>query len=330
MAGDQRSHGLNTLLSPRAFAFLLELAEQDPPVVAAAILHAELGVEASVLVDGGLLVPGRPLKVVDLVLADGRTQAAVEYDGAREVHRCFHPEDGFVAVPEDRLRTWRLETGVLAWQLCRMLGLPPSRMPIPRVDGLLWDLGTPRLGRRTGTPVLFARRLASSKARVQLHPELRLRLGTRPSLLLSAGRWLPRDLSLPAISRIVPVVTVMLPSGTAPKLDLERLGLLADGRPALDDRPRPSVECTEDGSWLRVHEREYTFRRNKKRLIRLLYEAWARGQRWVGEKWLLAEADYDSKRIADVFKDGHADRREQWREFIEVREGKCRLRADDP
>lgn len=321
---------MNALPSPRAFRFLLELAEQDPPVVAAPILDSELGAEAAALVEGRLLVPGRPLKVVDLVLADGRTQAVVEYDGAREALHCFHPEDGFVAVPEDRLRTWRLESGTLARQISRMLGLPRSRTPIPLVDGLLWDMGTPRLGRRIGTPVLFARRLSSAAARARLHPELRLRLGAPPSLLLSGAHALPSDLSLPAVSRIVRVITVLRSGAAAAGLDLDRLGMLADGRPALDDRRRASVECTEDGSWLRIREREYTFRRKKKRLIRLLYGAWARGEPWVGERWVLAEAEYDCKRIVDVFKDGGASGHNRWREYIEVRNGKCRLRDDGP
>jgi hypothetical protein len=193
---------------------------------------------------------------------------------------------------------------------------------------VLWNLGTPRLGRRTGIPVLFARRLASSDVRAALRPELELRLGNRPALLMTSSRWVPGDVLLPGISRIVPAARVMQRSKTLAELDTERLAAFADPRPALEARAGLPVECTEDGSWLRIRGQEYTFRGKKKRLIRLLYEACARGDPWVGVKWLLAEADYDTKRIEDVFKDKRADKRNHWKHLIEVNGGMCRLRID--
>jgi hypothetical protein len=315
-------------LTARAFGFLLELAEQEPPVVTARILDEELGAQGASLIDGCLLLPGKPMKSIHVVLADGYTQAFVDFDHTTGTSRYFHPEVGFVDVAAGQLRAWRLDTATFVRLICRMLGLPPSRSPIPLVNGVLWDLGTPRLGRRTGIPVLFARRLVTADVRAGLRPELELRLGNQPALLMTSSRWVPGDVLLPGISRIVPVARVMQRCKALAELDIERLAAFADPRPGLEARAALPVECTEDGSWLRIREQEYTFRGRKKRLIRLLYEAWARGDPWVGVKWLLAEAEYDSKRIEDVFRDGRASKRNQWKQFIEVNGGMCRLRID--
>ena len=318
-----------TSISGRAFGFLLHLAEQERPTVTAHILNKELGAEAASLIGDRVLLPGKPLTTIDVALAEGDTQSPVDFDHATGVSSYFHPEIGFVDVAAEQLRTWKLDLPKLAALIGRMVGLPVSRKPMPLVDSLLWDLGTPRLGRRTGIPILFARRLGMSDVRAALRPEFELRLGKKPSVLLTTARSIPGDLSLPGISRIVPMETILRRNTAAAELDVERLAALADPRPGLGGLTASPVQCTEDGSWLCIRGREYNFRGKKKQLIRLLYEARARGEEWVGEKWVLAQADYDSKRIEDVFKDRRHGKRDQWREFIDVIDGKCRLRVDE-
>lgn len=314
-------------ISTRAFRFLVQLAEQEPPIATARVLEDEIGPEGEKLTGGALLVPGKPLDSIRVALADGETQASIEFDHATSVASYFHPEAGFVDVAADELRTWRLDTAAFMALICRLLGLPSTRKPIPLVDGLLWDLGTPRLGRRTGIPVLFARRLVAPDVRASLNPELKLRLGAKPSLLLTSAQWVPDDLILPAVSRIIPVGTVLSRGSSDVELDLYRLAAMAYSRPAAVERQVSPVECSPDGSWLRIHERQYLFRGKKKRLIRLLYEAWARGAEWVSEEWLLAEAEYDSDRIEDVFKDKRPEKRNAWREYIETHDGQVRLKV---
>lgn len=316
-----------TAISTRAFRFLLQLAEQEQPMVTARVLDDEIGAEERTLTGRALLVPGKPLDSIDLELADGETRAPIEFDHATGAARCFHPEAGLVDIAADELRTWRLDTAAFMALVCRLLGLPSTRKPIPLVDGHLWDLGAPRLGRRTGIPVLFARRLVASDVRASLYPELKLRLGTKPSLLLTSARWVPDDLTLPAVSRIVPVETVLTRGSHNAELDLDRLAAMSEPRSAEDTREVSPVDCSPDGSWLRIHERQYLFRGKKKRLIRLLYEAWARGTEWVGEAWLLAEAEYDSDRIEDVFKDRRPEKRNAWKEYIETHDGQVRLKV---
>ncbi len=148
-------------ISPRAFRFLIQLAEQEPPIVTARVLEDEMGLEGRTLTGGALLVPGKPLDSIHVALADGETQAAIEFDHVTGVAGYFHPEAGFVDVAADELRTWRLDIAAFVMLICRLLGLPSTRKPISLVDGVLWDLGTPRLGRRTGIPVLFVRRLVA-------------------------------------------------------------------------------------------------------------------------------------------------------------------------
>ena len=208
--------------------------------------------------------------------------------------------------------------------------MPSSFRPVPVVQGLLWDLGTPRLGRKT-IPVLFAVRLGETEVRERVRRELGLRRGAPPALVLTSGWSIAADMTLPTVSRIVPVLDgldkrVSVAKTSPAVLDLARLGALADPRPDYAGAVGGPVQCNADGSWIRIGDQEYTFTRRQPTIIRLLYDAYERGEAWVGEAWVLAQADYDSKRLLDAFRT-HPN----WREAVEVDNGHCRLRVpDDP
>jgi hypothetical protein len=87
---------------------------------------------------------------------------------------------------------------------------------------------------------------------------------------------------------------------------------------------RKPVTCADDGSWLRIHGREYKFSRGKKAVIRMLFEAWERGEEWVPLSDLLAGYEAGT-RLQDVFKDAREHRKDEWREFIEIHDGRARL-----
>jgi hypothetical protein len=315
------------LLTRRALRFLLHLAEREPPVVAHRILTQEARDDGRDLISGKLLLPGKPLNSIHIELVDGWTSASVDRDEDTGQLTYFHPEAGFLDADPDELRTWLLDIDALIDVLGKLLGMPASFKAKPLVPGVLWDMGTPRLGRRTGIPVLFGRRLDVAEARAAVREELTLRLGNKPALLLTSTCLLPHDLTFPAVACLISVATILSESADVAEFDVDRLSRLADRPITALAHAEALAQCSPDGAWLRIHDREYTFRGKKKRLIRLLYEAWERGESWMSEVSLLAEAEYDSKRIEDVFKDSRPGKSHEWREYIDVHDGKVRMKV---
>ena len=52
---------------------------------------------------------------------------------------------------------------------------------------------------------------------------------------------------------------------------------------------RKPVDCAPDGSWLRIHDREYKFRAGKKDIILMLFKTWECGDEWVPVSRLLED-----------------------------------------
>lgn len=312
-------------LSVAGFRFLLRLADQEPALVAGTVLDEEVGLEAAPLIDGGLLVPGPTMNSM-AVGSDLDLRPILEIDRQAKVATCFHPECGFVTVPTDHLRTWKVDTAKLARFLCHLLGLPASFKPVPLVDGLLWDLGTPRLGKRTGTGVLFARCLSRDEDRRAVRAELDLRRGSKKTLLLTTNPYLPGDLHLPGVSRIVPIKDVMDRNAAMARIDIPRLAILVSAPFDSLHHAEGPVQCGKDGTWLLVNEKRYAFRGKQAAIIRILYEAWERGEVWIGEQEVLEDerVESDSKKIKEAFsgKDG-------WRDVVEVKQGQCRLKVKE-
>jgi hypothetical protein len=315
-------------ISVASLRLLMSLADFADPNTSADMLAEQTGAEAEALVAAGLFSLGPRLKIVDVQLSCDSTIALVETDFEGNGYCYLHPEDGYIPLPPERLRTWNLNLPRLAALIAHLLGMPASFRPVPLVDGLLWDLGTPRLGRKT-IPVLFGLRLGEIAVREQIRRELGLHRGAPPALVLASGWSVTSDITLPTVSRIVPVVDVLNKQVSVAKispalLDLARLGALADPRPDYAEAVGGPVQCGPDGAWLRIGSRHYTFSRKQPAIIRLLYDAWKRGDEWVGEAWVLAQAEYDSKRLHDAFKT-----HPQWRDVIEVQDGRCRLRVEE-
>lgn len=306
----------------------MSLADYANPNTTADMLAEQTGAAAEALVAAGLFSPGLKLETIHVQLSCDSTTAMVEIDFEGNGYCYLHPEDGYVPLSPERLRSWNLNLPRLAGLIAHLLGMPASFRPVPLVEGLLWDLGRPRLGRKT-IPVLFAVRLGEIAVREQIRRELGLRRGAPSALVLTSGWSIASDVTLPTVSRIVPVVDVLDKQVSVTKtspgmLDLVRLGALADPRPLYAEAVGGPVQCGPDGAWLRIGSRHYTFTRKQPAIIRLLYEAWERGDEWVSETWVLAQAEYDSKRLHDAFKT-----HPQWREVIEVEGGLCRLRSDE-
>lgn len=307
---------------------LMSLADYANPNTTADMLAERTGAVAEALVAAGLFLPGPKLEMIHVQLSCDSTTAMVETDFEGTGYCYLHPEDGYVPLPPERLRSWNLNLPRLVALLAHLVGMPPSFRPVPLVEGLLWDLGTPRLGRKA-IPVLFAVRLGEIAVRERIRRELGLRRGAPPALVLTSGWSIASDMTLPTVSGIVPVVDaldkqVSVAKTSAAVLDLARLGAMADPRPDYAEAMGGPVQCSPDGAWIRIHDRQFTFRRKQAQIVRILYEAWDRGDEWLREETVLAEAEYDSKRLQDAFK-----RNAHWREMIEVEDGRCRLRVHD-
>jgi len=323
-----------TEITVGSLSFLFSLAEGRDPRTTADMLTERTGTEGKDLIASGLFVPGPNRTMMDVELSNGDGVALVEDDPDTGGFRYFHPEDGYILLEPERLRTWRLNLTQLALLVARMLDMPGSFRPTELVDSLLWDLGTPRLGARKGLPVLFGVRLGEPEVRAAMKTELHLRRGTRSALMFTPARSVAEDLTFPAVLRIVPLTDVLdrrqSTSRMSPAtLDRDRLGALADPRPTHADAVSAPVQCSPDGAWLRIDGRELSVRGKKKTVLRLLFEAWENSNEWAGEEWLLGQAEYDSKRMEDVFKDKRPEKRNEWKHFIEVHDGKVRLKVPE-
>ena len=86
-----------------------------------------------------------------------------------------------------------------------------------------------------------------------------------------------------------------------------------------------AVDCSEDGSWIKVRGREYLFPGLlQKTVLRRLYEAWEGGSPRLGMQALLEEIESRSRHISQVF--SGADPR--WREIVGYGKGHVWLKVD--
>jgi hypothetical protein len=86
-----------------------------------------------------------------------------------------------------------------------------------------------------------------------------------------------------------------------------------------------AVECSDDGSWIKVYRREYLFSGLlQKTAIRRLYEASQDGSPRLGMQALLEEIESRSRHISQVF--SGADPR--WREIVGYGKGHVWLKVD--
>ncbi|MEI8396806.1 MAG: hypothetical protein WCF85_18890 [Rhodospirillaceae bacterium] len=310
-------------VSARTFRYLLVMADSEYMGAVAEVIADKAGDETPALTAAGLLVPGPNLDSVKAWPGDDEYRPILETDEVNRTVTCFHPDVGFVTVSDECLRTWRLDPDKLVELIGCQLGLPASFRPTALASGLLWSLGTPRLG-RNNVPVLFARTLGNEATRLRIRSELELLAGNKLSVLLTPAHRVQADLTLPMVSKVVPIAEVLDRTSDIARLDTERLAAIAGLSRLITARPELPVECEENGHWIRISGNSYNFRDKQAKVIRLLYEAWVSGQDWSREQEVLEMADSISTQIRRLFK-GRAD----WQRIIEVQGGYCRLRVNE-
>lgn len=311
-------------LDPSLLGTLIAVVDQDNPELGPEFISGLSPVDRLTLQATGILAEGKPHESVWIETADGFAEAAVVVEPGTNEILLYHPEDGPLPISPDSVRRLLVDGDRFAsWVMRALMGLPAARKPVALISGCVWDLGMPRLGKKTGVRVLLVSRLHESAVREKLAAEMSLVPTSQRVIVLTTSN-VPPDLHIPRATVIVSFRDVVLRSGDKSGLDLERLGMFLDRGSASAPVARQPLACAADGSWLRIHDREYKFRRGKKAVIRKLFDAWERGDEWVPVSDLLE--DYEAgTRLEDVFKDKRADRKGEWREYIEIHDRRARL-----
>lgn len=175
-------------LGAEAVDLLLELLELREPRLSGAA--AELRpYPPRRLMEAGLLVPqdheaGSASRAdhedVPVSLIWSEQHAALAY---------FSPAVGLVPVPHDRLVRHKVDVEAVLAAMTARMDLPRARAPHALVEGLLWEIGEVRLGRRPArVPLWFARRLVDPAVVQQVVGAARARPHNRLRVILTSAR----------------------------------------------------------------------------------------------------------------------------------------------
>ncbi len=318
MAVDER---VVSELDVDVFGLLAALIEQDPPEISGAVLADAFPEVGRRLIDAGALRPIGNATAVTCRACDADHAAEVAFDAAVNGYRHFCPEAGWVAVPTDDLKRYRVDPSWLLVELSRELGIPRRSRPACFVEKVLWDLGEARLGRRRAT-VLFGRRLASTEVLDRVCDALTNRVGRSPGVLLTTSNGLPHHIDVPGRHRIVPLEDCIEPAAEGFAIDLDILaGIVGGERPF---HPNLPIQPSADFRVVRVGDRLFRFRGDKQRqVVEYLYARWRNGMESVSVAVMLEDLEFSpSIRLRDLFK-GHPD----WRDLIGNGGGACWLKA---
>lgn len=175
-------------LGAEALDLLLELLELREPRLSGAA--AELRPHpARRLMAAGLLVP-QDHEAGSASLADhDDVPVSLIWSEQHAALAYFSPAVGLFPVPQDRLVRHKVDVeAVLAATTARM-DLPRGRAPHALVEGLLWEIGEVRLGRRPArVPLWFARRLVDPAVVQQVVGAARARPHNRLRVILTSAR----------------------------------------------------------------------------------------------------------------------------------------------
>ncbi len=290
-------------LSAEAIALLLEVLELEEPFLSGAVAEMSPGL-VSQLRARGLLVP-HGHETVSASLADHDDVPVTLIRSAKAGGLAyFSPSGGLIAVPAARLARHRVEINNTLAALGTDLALPSTRTPRPLIEGVLWEIGDARLGRRTA-------RVQTWLARRMWHPAVRAQVASAVQ-----ARPYPRDVIILCSSRAARLQGVALP-GTilVPIRDvLAAEDCLAVSGEILDARMRgvpvavspAAVALSPDGTQLRIGGGDPIFFRSDDQIaaIRKLVEAFHAGtgvpigelthhgtlrRLFGGEKWSLLQ-----------------------------------------
>ncbi len=290
-------------LSAEAVALLLEVLDLQEPYLSGAV--AEMSPSpVAMLRARGLLVPhGHETVSASLADHDDAPVTLIRSEKAGGL-AYFSPSGGLIAVPAARLARHRVEiTNTLA-AIGADLALPSTRTPQPLSEGLLWEIGDARLGKRPArVQTWFARRMWHTAVRAQVATALQARPYPRDVIILCTSRAARlRGVSLPG-TILVPIRDVLATDDSLAVsgeiLDARMRGVAVAVSPA-------DVDLSPDGTQLRIGGGDPIFFRSDDQIaaIRKLVEAFHAGtgvpigelthhgslrRLFGGEKWALLQ-----------------------------------------
>jgi hypothetical protein len=284
------------------------------------VLTDYYGPVAPQLLDLGLLIPdGHETTTTSLADHDDVPVTAT-WSAEHQAFGYFRPDAGWVTVPADRLVTHRIAFEKLLHQMVAPLFGSKRITLAPLLPDLLWEVGDVKLlGRSKRVPLWIGRRFSDAAVWRQFTDIVQARPapGLRIVLSLTPGDRLPA-LTLRGHS-IVPFEDVMQ-HANGMKIDPELLAaLVASG----SQQGNELIIMAADGASVTVRGRRYTFSGSKQRaIIRHLFEAWKSGAPECLTAEVLIAADFsDSVNTLGKAFSG----KKGWRDFIEEKNGRCRM-----
>jgi hypothetical protein len=278
--------------------------------------------------DGQMLVDHKLLSSftnqTESIEIDGEDRELI-WDSSSRTYRYFSPSAGWVDVPEILSKSYRVDFNVLLAMMRQWLGMDSHVMPRVLEPELLWDLGETWISRRR-VAVLFLRRVRLPETITKARAALLSFPRRGSSLILTDGRPSEYGPDLPGNPVLVSLLDIFPPDmDVLDGVDADSLASLI-GAASETSREWTPVECSEDGSRLRIHDQRYHFSGlTHKRIIQLLYEAWERGDSRLRTSYVLSEAESRSRTISQAF----SGCKEDWKAAIGYGDGDCWLKVED-
>jgi len=270
-------------LDAEAVDLLLQVLELKEPLLSGAAAGLSPR-PAAVLMAAGLLVPHGHEDVSASPADHEDTPVSLIWSEAHGGFAYFSPAVGLVPVPEERLVRYRVDLTGMLDAVTEKLDRPSSRPAFPLIDGVLWEIGEVRVGRRPArVPLWFARRLGDPAVRRQVADAARARPHNRLRVVLASTRPARlTDVTIPGAIVVALRDVLDAPDRLAVSPDI--LDARLRGAPA-DEGGRPLV-LSPDGRQLRIHDHPPIAFKSDAQIaaIRKLVEAFYRGERLpIGE-----------------------------------------------
>ena len=278
--------------APRATAAILELLlnviETPEAVITGSALADNFSAASSALLDAGLLKAGdhELVAVSGADHDDAPVTVSWSPDGSRLGY--FSPTAGWVAVPDERMRRFRVDFPAVIARLMLQAQWSSRHGPVALVPDLLWEIGDVRLGHRTQlVSIWFGRRLYDPSVWRQVATAANSRPASRLRVLLTSTptHRLPED---PLPGHLVIGVRDVIDFGTGLSIDP---GILAS---RLDGSHRPNVgaaiDLSPDGRKLTINGTIVVdFKSDKQiKMIRKLVSGHREGKRFSVQELLTA------------------------------------------
>lgn len=307
-------------LSSSALALLLRVTAHPRAVIGSD--HIEQEYDGRELINQGLLRPYA--NQAGFIEIDGEDRELV-WDSVSQTHRYFAPSAGWVELPDGHSKPYRVDFSALLATMRQWLGMTTHTSPAVLVPELLWDLGEAWIGRRR-VAVLFLRRAGLTETLSKVRAALLGYPRRGSSLILTDGRPSEHRPDLPGNPVLVSLLDLFPPDiEVLDGIDADSLGAFIGAVPE-PRREWTSVECSEDGGYLRIYDNEFHFSGyTHKRIIRVLYEAWEGGNPRQRTATVLEEAESRSKTMSQAF----SGCKEDWRSAIGYGDGYSWLKVDD-